>query len=170
MCWPRADERCILGTRPVGSRLACGPIRSGRSVRPSPLTSPDIAAVYGKPPCTVPMKLTSQPPTTLFTTGPAFVSTALPVPAGSSNTELSLTALKKPAISCSLSLDCRRPNGRAREQPMPSNAFTRSSSVGSRPRRYYPVQTQQRCCSGRCSLPVKSRCERSTAGRPSHKK
>ena len=48
-----------------------------------------------------------------------------------------------------------------------SNDFTKSSSEGSKLKPCYPRQIPLRCCSGRCSRPVRSICERSMAGRRS---
>ena len=47
----------------------------------------------------------------------------------------------------------RERSGRARAPPMPSNACTRSSSAGSKPRPSCPRQKAPRCCSGRPGAP-----------------
>ena len=77
------------------------------------------------------------------------------------------TAWRKPAIGCSPLRSCRRANGEARARPMPSSGCTRSSNGGSRPRPCCPQQRLPPCCSGRCSLPARSTCARSMAGRRS---
>src|SRR4051812_8263234 len=50
------------------------------------------------------------------------------------------TAWKKPAIGCSRSLRCRQANGRAHEQQMQSNDYTRSSNDGSKRRQCFHQQ------------------------------
>ncbi len=82
---------------------------------------------------------------------------------------MSPTALKRPATPCSPSPDCRHRNGEAPGPRTPSNASTRSSSGGSRPRLCCRPPTQRQCCSGLCSLPARSSCERWMAGRRSRR-
>ena len=74
--------------------------------------------------------------------------------------------LKCPGVACSPSCACRRANGSRRGLPMPSNDCTRSSSDGSKRRPCCPRRKRPRCCSGHCSPRARSRCEKSTAGRP----
>jgi hypothetical protein len=62
-------------------------------------------------------------------------------------------------------VNSRRANGAARGRRMRLNDCTRSSNGGSRPRLCCPLRRQRPCCSGHCSLPVRSPCERSTDGR-----
>ena len=62
---------------------------------------------------------------------------------------------------------CRQASGAARAQQTPSSGCTKSLSEGSKLKPCYPRQTPPRCCSGRCSRPVRSICERSMAGRRS---
>ena len=75
------------------------------------------------------------------------------------------TVWRKLAIACSPSRACRRANGEAREQRTRSNVYTKSSSAGSKRRPCCHRQIRRRCCSGRCSPPVRSTCARSMAGR-----
>src|SRR4051794_28651398 len=70
------------------------------------------------------------------------------------------------ASASSPSPDCRSANGDRHERPTPSSACTRSSSAGSRRRPCCPRPRRRPCCSGRCWHPARSRCARSTAGRP----
>jgi hypothetical protein len=86
---------------------------------------------------------------------------------GGSSTAPSPTAWRKPATVCSPSPACRRANGAAREQRTRSSVCTRSSSGGSRRRSCCLPPTPRPCCSGRCSLPVRSTCAKSMAGRRS---
>ena len=88
---------------------------------------------------------------------------------GGSSTVPSPTAWRKPAISYSRLHNCRRANGAARGPRMRSNDCMRSSSVGSKRRPSCHQQRLPPCCSGRCLLPAKSTCEKSTAGRHSLK-
>src|SRR3954452_6191421 len=85
---------------------------------------------------------------------------------GGSNAGRSPTAWRKPASASSPSLDCRSANGDRHERPTPSSACTRSSSAGSRRRPCCHRPRRRPCCSGRCWHPARSRCARSTAGRP----
>src|SRR4029077_12474294 len=76
------------------------------------------------------------------------------------------TVWRKPAIACLALRACRRANGEAREQRTRSNVYTKSSSGGSKRRPCCHRQIRRRCCSGRCSPPVRSTCARSMAGTP----
>jgi putative transposase len=76
-------------------------------------------------------------------------------------------ASRRRAIGSSLSRGYRPSSGRARAPPMPSSGCTRSSSGGSRRRPCCRRRRPLPCCSGRCSPPVRSRSEKSTAGRRS---
>ena len=73
---------------------------------------------------------------------------------------------RKPAIACSALRACRRANGEAREQRTRSNVYTKSSNGESKRRPCCHRQIRRRCCSGRCSPPVRSTCAGSMAGRP----
>ena len=75
------------------------------------------------------------------------------------------TAWKKPVTASSPSRGYRRANGAAPGPPMRLSVCTKSSSDGSRRRPCCHRLRQRRCCFGRCSLPVKSACERLTVGR-----
>jgi hypothetical protein len=86
---------------------------------------------------------------------------------GGSSIVLLRTALRRPTIGSSPSRGCRRANGAAFAPPTRSSGCTRSSSVGSRRRRCCPRQTLRRCCSGLCSLQVRSTCAKSMAGKRS---
>jgi hypothetical protein len=74
---------------------------------------------------------------------------------------------RKPANACSASPACRQASGAAHGRRMRSSGCTRSSNEGSRPRPYCRLPKLPPCCSGRCSLPVRSTCARSMAGRRS---
>src|SRR6266536_3728865 len=80
---------------------------------------------------------------------------------------LSPTASRKLATACSPSHGCRQVSGEAREQRTRSNVCTKSSSGGSRRRPCCHRPIRRRCCSGRCSRPVRSICARLMVGRPS---
>src|SRR3954451_9498226 len=79
------------------------------------------------------------------------------------------TAWRRPGTSCSPSHACRRANGSRPGPPMRLSACTRSSSGGSKPKPCCPRQKQPPCCSGPSWHRVRSRCARSTGGRPSPK-
>ena len=78
-------------------------------------------------------------------------------------------SLEEPATPYSPSPACRHRNGEAPGPPTPSNACTRSSNGGSRPRRCCPRPAPRPCCSGRWPFLARSSCERSTAGRSSRR-
>jgi hypothetical protein len=83
-----------------------------------------------------------------------------------SSTGPSRIARRKPAIGSSPSPACHRPNGAAYALRMQPNGYTRSSSAGSRRRPCCSRQTRPPYCSGRCSPPARSTCERSMVGKP----
>src|SRR6266487_1247516 len=77
------------------------------------------------------------------------------------------TAWRKPATASSPSRACRQASGEAREQRTRSNVCTKSSSGGSRRRPCCHRPIRRRCCSGRCSRPVRSIYARWMVDRPS---
>src|SRR3974377_1198900 len=83
---------------------------------------------------------------------------------GGSSTAQSLTACKKPATGSSPSPDYHLVSGAVLAPPMPSSGCTRNSSDGSRRKPCCHRRIPQPCCSGRCSLPVRSTCARSMVG------
>jgi len=77
------------------------------------------------------------------------------------------TAWRKVVIGSSPSLGCLQASGRAHEQPTPSSGCTRSSSDESKRRPFCHQRTPPPCYSGPCSLPARSTCARSMAGKRS---
>src|SRR5271166_2159818 len=77
------------------------------------------------------------------------------------------TAWTKLETACSPSRACHQANGAASAQRMRSNACTKSSNAGSKPKPYCRRPTPPRCCSGRCSPRDRSTCARSMVGRRS---
>src|SRR5260370_4197284 len=86
---------------------------------------------------------------------------------GGSSTVPSPTAWSKPVSGSSPSRVCRQVSGAAWAPPMPLSDSTRSSSDGSRPRPCCHRPIPPPCCSGHCSLPDRSTCARSMAGKRS---
>src|SRR6266436_1149120 len=84
---------------------------------------------------------------------------------GGSSTVPSPTAWRKPVTGSSPSRVCRQVSGAACAPPMPLSDCTRSSSEGSRPRPCCHRPIPPPCCSGHCSLPDRSTCARSMAGK-----
>src|SRR6266567_3257331 len=86
---------------------------------------------------------------------------------GGSSTAPSPTAWRKPVTGSSPSRVCRQVSGAACAPPMPLSDCTRSSSEGSRPRPCCHRPIPPPCCSGHYSLPDRSACARSMAGKRS---
>ena len=86
---------------------------------------------------------------------------------GASNAAPSPTAWRKPATNSSLSPASRRANGSRSGPRTRSSDCTRSSSAGYKLRPCCPAPKPPPCCSGRCSLPGRSPCARSTDGKAS---
>src|SRR6266516_5790219 len=86
---------------------------------------------------------------------------------GGSSTVPSPIAWRKPVTGSSPSRVCRQVSGAACAPPMPLSDCTRSSSEGSRPRPCCQRPIPLPCCSGHCSLPDRSTCARSMAGKRS---
>src|SRR6266702_1574313 len=84
-----------------------------------------------------------------------------------SSTAPSPTAWRKPVTGSSPSRVCRQVSGAACAPPMPLSDCTRSSSEGSRHRPCCHRPIPPPCCSGHCSLPDRSTCARSMAGKRS---
>src|SRR6266446_1981265 len=88
---------------------------------------------------------------------------------GGCATPLLPIAWKRQGIASSPSPRCRQANGKVHELPTPSNDCTKSSNAASKLKPCCHPPTRQQCSSGRCWRQGRSSCERSMAGRRSHK-